>query len=571
MRRYSLFPAISFAIILLTGAIIMLTGCSNRGEDDIVLATVGDSTITYALLDEAYTQNNRDANLPPDAEYERKKLILDNMVEIQMLANAAEEAGLAEDSAFAERLEIEKRNAAAAIMHEDRIDSKRFYSEEEIPALLEDAENEIDLTVLQVYHPADSAENAYRRLMNGATVDELIDHYSYFGQLKNNRGEMGFRPVTFYTSAMRKVVDTLSIGEFSKPFYANDSYWIVKVNARKELKKSEDSPNYDEIVANAQDSRFADLMDDMYENIFEQYPVQIDTGMIKTYENRINMLGKAKGHYLDFEMEYFTDEEFADTIAAYEGGALTFREFIEGFKWVPPPNFPKEGDMDSYKRFMQKCLLRELPGFEAVRQGYDEDPRYDVLWRLNYMKLMADRAIARIAFEGIEITDEEVRTEYDENNDKYYELGSADVDEIFVQSEETAKEVLRKLKAGASFSRMVQEYSKRTYSKQRGGRIGEVSLRRMPYYYNAVKENGIGKYLGPIPVMNAGFGIIKARSYKKAKPKSFETVERDIKRQLLDTKRRAARDSFIVELEQKYVVDKDYKKLQELVGFNPQP
>lgn len=73
---------------------------------------------------------------------------------------------------------------------------------------------------------------------------------------------------------------------------------------------------------------------------------------------------------------------------------------------------------------------------------------------------------------GIEITDDEMETYFEENKESYAQAEEIEANHILVEDEDIAKEVKQKLDDGDDFSELAASYSTDDSNKDNGGELG---------------------------------------------------------------------------------------------------
>lgn len=204
------------------------------------------------------------------------------------------------------------------------------------------------------------------------------------------------------------------------------------------------------------------------------------------------------------------------------------------------------------------AMLREAYGVE------DDEDFENFLTMQNFpdeaafrQVVMQHLVIQKTAAEDIEITDEELRREY--------EVGKEiEASHILVHDLETAEEILKKLDQGEDFSELAKEFSNDPGSGAAGGSLGYFSRGRMvPEFEAAAFSLEIGQISEPVK-SDYGYHIIKVTGQKPFE-EAFEEVE-DVLKELLA--RRQARDLEEVQSEIKEnatinVKEERYKNLFE--------
>ncbi|MFN7249265.1 MAG: peptidylprolyl isomerase [Anaerobacillus sp.] len=128
--------------------------------------------------------------------------------------------------------------------------------------------------------------------------------------------------------------------------------------------------------------------------------------------------------------------------------------------------------------------------------------------------------VQKVASEGVEITEEDVRAEYEAGKE-------VTASHILVQDLETAEEVIAKLEQGGDFAELAEEYSMDTASAVAGGSLGSFERGRMvPEFEKAAFLLDIGVISEPVQ-SQFGYHIIKVEE-RKPFDVSFEEVAEEL-------------------------------------------
>jgi len=137
----------------------------------------------------------------------------------------------------------------------------------------------------------------------------------------------------------------------------------------------------------------------------------------------------------------------------------------------------------------------------------------------------------------VKITDDEVKSYFEENKDAYNQQEQVEASHILVEDEKTAKEVIKKLKDGEDFAKLAKEYSTDTGTKDDGGYLGYFGKGEMVEEFEnaafAMKKGSISSE--PVKT-DYGYHIIKVTDKKEAKEAVFEDVKDRVYQDLLKQK-----------------------------------
>ncbi|PLS02786.1 peptidylprolyl isomerase [Neobacillus cucumis] len=136
----------------------------------------------------------------------------------------------------------------------------------------------------------------------------------------------------------------------------------------------------------------------------------------------------------------------------------------------------------------------------------------------------------------IKITDEEMKTYFDENKDSFATAEQVKASHILVADEKTAKEVKQKLDNGEDFATLAKKYSSDEGTKDNGGELGYFSKGTMVTEFEDVAFSlPVNKISDPVKT-DYGYHIIKVESKKAAKEANYEDSKAQIKETLFDQK-----------------------------------
>lgn len=148
----------------------------------------------------------------------------------------------------------------------------------------------------------------------------------------------------------------------------------------------------------------------------------------------------------------------------------------------------------------------------------------------------------------IEITEEEMKTYFEENKDQFAQAEQVQASHILVEDEATANEVAKKLAAGEDFAELAKEYSIDEGSSKEGGEVGYFGKGAMvPEFEEAAFSMEKGEISDPVK-SEYGFHIIKVTDKKEAKEANYEESKEEIKSALMESK---VQEEYMVWLQEK--------------------
>ncbi|USK70558.1 peptidylprolyl isomerase [Peribacillus asahii] len=161
---------------------------------------------------------------------------------------------------------------------------------------------------------------------------------------------------------------------------------------------------------------------------------------------------------------------------------------------------------------------------------------------------------------SIKITDEEIKTYFEENKDSLGQAEQVEASHILVEDKATAEEVLKKLKSGGDFAELAKEYSTDEGSAANGGSLGYFGKGQMvAEFEDAAFKLEVGKISEPVKTEH-GYHIIKVTDKKEAKEATLKDSKEQIKETLLTEKLQTEYATWLQKKEEEYKIT---NKLEE--------
>lgn len=180
-------------------------------------------------------------------------------------------------------------------------------------------------------------------------------------------------------------------------------------------------------------------------------------------------------------------------------------------------------------------LFAEAADAEKLGQGPDFETRLKYLKRRALRELYFDKVIKS------SVSDTDARKIYDEQVGKIKPEEEVSARHILVESEEKAKEIKEKIKAGGDFVALAKEFTKDTGSKEDGGNLGYFGRGQMvPQFEEVVFKLNKGDVSDPVKTQ-FGWHLIKIEDKRFKQPPAFDIVkDRIIQSQLLQKAQQSA-------------------------------
>ena len=180
---------------------------------------------------------------------------------------------------------------------------------------------------------------------------------------------------------------------------------------------------------------------------------------------------------------------------------------------------------DAQKREYAISYLADLKAGAQAAIDAKLDQSEDFVRRLAYAKdkLLLETYLA--AETKKQVTDEKMRKLYEDSIKAMKPEMEIKARHILVPTEEEAKTVAAKLKAGEDFAKLAQELSKDPGSGKEGGDLGWFTTDRMvPEFSEAAQKLKPGQVSDPVKTQ-FGWHIIKVEDVREKKPPSYDEVK----------------------------------------------
>lgn len=166
--------------------------------------------------------------------------------------------------------------------------------------------------------------------------------------------------------------------------------------------------------------------------------------------------------------------------------------------------------------------------------------------------------LQKLATAGVTITDEEIKTYFENNKESLSMPKQVRSSHILVDSLEEAEMVVAELKDGADFATLAKQVSKDTGSAMQGGDIGFIGPDDpiVTEYLDAVFKMEVGEISAPVK-SQFGYHIIKVTEINEAKEAVLEEQKENIRSILTQEKARSFND----------VVNELYQKADVVVNW----
>lgn len=264
----------------------------------------------------------------------------------------------------------------------------------------------------------------------------------------------------------------------------------------------------------------------------------------------------------------------SDILAEYDGGVILRKDIDTKISKLPPTYQPRYRTVDGQIEVLNITATEDVFYQKALQMGVNNDAT--VLERIRSVekRYLIQEYYKRNVTELTVLTEDDLRTYYNENLASFYLNPYITIEYIQVTDEAEGKKALDALKSGSSLAEVSDKYNQNTYAKGLKGIIKNIRMNgNIPGVGNdATLEDMIGKgevnsskYTGPVQT-ETGWHIFRVTESIPGRQKEYEEVIPELEQRYRPTKERSMLDAMIEKLKTKYnvTVDSDLAALIDI-------
>ncbi len=252
-------------------------------------------------------------------------------------------------------------------------------------------------------------------------------------------------------------------------------------------------------------------------------------------------------------------------IAKIDKGAITEDQFLKEVTRVPEWARAQFKGIEGKEKFLDELVKRELIYQEALKMKLDNDKEYVAKVKEFKKMTLVSLILKKEVEDKVRIDESEIKTFFDENEDKFTIGTQIKASHILVKDEELANSIHEKISKGENFEKLAREHSIDKGSAEKGGDLGYFGQGKMvPEFERAALSLKPGEVSKPVKT-RFGTHIIKLFDIKKGDPANFEQTKVSIQKQLMVQKRKTLFDSYVEKLKGKSTVTTNKDNLEAII------
>jgi peptidyl-prolyl cis-trans isomerase C len=237
------------------------------------------------------------------------------------------------------------------------------------------------------------------------------------------------------------------------------------------------------------------------------------------------------------------------TLATIDNETITLEEFNKELDKVPMNMRMLVATESGKKNYLDRIVMKRLLLREAKKEKIEGEKEFQD--RLTDIKdqLLIESLLKKKVVTDAKTTDEDLKNYYEAHKEQFKRGREISTRHILLKTQEEAKKVLERVKAGDDFAELAKTYSIDPSAKASGGDLGfhpQGSL--VPEYEEAAfKLKKVGDVSGIVKT-KFGYHIIKLEGVKPPAYASFDDVKDYIKQNIGQAKQTETIEKYIEEL-----------------------
>ncbi len=255
-------------------------------------------------------------------------------------------------------------------------------------------------------------------------------------------------------------------------------------------------------------------------------------------------------------------------VATWEGGGkLTLADSFSAEDLQQLAAFPAGLATDEIEKRIRVTVNEPLVALDGKARKLAERP--DIADEVSSVREYTMEAILYRdhIFKSMDTTDDEVKAYYDAHKTEFQSPARRRVAQILVATEAEAKALRAKLDSGAEFETLARQSSRDFVTAPKGGDLGWITAEKVPPSFAEILTLLAGQVSKPVDDA-AGWHLIKVLETEEQTIRGFDEVKEQVKNRVLDTKKRAARSTWVEKLRAVSKIEIDDAAIKAFVAAN---
>ncbi len=549
---FRLTPILAALIVsLLLG--IASAGVADDAKPATVLAVVNGDKITSADLDAVLIKTHRrlDQNQKEGFDY---NMLLNKLVNDRLLIQEATALGIDEDESLVEYLEKGRNENARRLFVRASFKPEIEITESEIRDYLNEYYWKIQIRTISVPTRKD-AEELIAAIKAGAPMDSIAEAVS----MDSHRFKGGLHNLKYWADVdniHRQASRGVEVGQLSKPFKFNEVYSILRVEERLPV----DTTDYSRFENKTRSYHTVEARKrawvEFIENLRQQTPVTTDSAVLA--DIRADQASLFRAGFLAG-----TDVTVLSTTTGHRVSDNELRKEVSHKAMsagTSPFNILLQAGLDAKTEDLLLLAASDERGFldsasvvERYRQSLDS-----ALIELYLQEMVVPQIVFKKA---------EFQAYYDEHLEDFRLPSQYDLQEIIVDNEEKAGEVLHRLKDGADWQYIARQFT--TAEPQSQDKKEWTTLQSFPpSVARNIERLEIGQFTESYKT-SEGWIIFRVNGIRSGEIRSLQEADKDIRQVMFQRKFTEVLDHHLNTMKKNSEIEYNDQEIEKYFGGRP--
>ena len=525
----------------------LATDPDSTSQGNLELARVGDRSITAGQLRAFYGKIPN--YLQSDSEgLEKERNHLQTLIDMELLQLEAKEQGIDRLPAFIYKIAQYRKEKLVGLYQIKKIRVR--VSGQEVSDYFRERGLARKVRFAQIITTSkDSAWSALREITSGRDFGQVAEQWSIHEPTMEQGGDTGrFVGKLDMPPYLRTPLFALEEGEVSQPIDIGGHFALFK--ALESIETELDAEQFQNIYRQLFIERSVEARAALTDSLKEALNLERDQRGLDAFSAAMHK-GATSGE----------EEVRAIVLYRYEGGKLTAGDALNAASQLKYQTLDLRSK-EAVIEYAEGTLVPDALFVEAaLREGLDrEEEVTQWLARKREQELVVQLRV-QVLEERVSISAEDIRREYEENPDRYMQPAQIEIQEILVATEEKAKDLLERLRRGASMDDLARQHSKRSpeLRDEEGRRRFTVAAAAVyGRLVAAARKAPVGELTGPLQVRE-GYSIFKVLSREQQRA-SFEEAKKRVRATVNWIKKQQVFEQFLAELRTKYAAQVEVRE-----------
>lgn len=553
---------ITFGSIIISLALLTLVSCSTKPkavDRDTLLVTIGQDDLKreigiVELRNNFFVYEGENA----DTAMMRMEQVLDNLIEMHLLALGAEKAGYLNDSTLMISLEKSRENSILGELYWQVVINTTKVDSMEIVKMWEDMAEEIRCKHILV-NDSTLADSLYQELAAAWSdsadenlFNQIASEYSEDQGTKDRGGDLDYFSKGRMVKPFEDAAFALEDGDLSSPVKTDFGWHIIyRMATRENQTRRPLEEMYPHLLSMKEQELRREVADNFIDSLIQAAQVEIQEPALLVLYNR---LSENSGGPFGPAPLTFSEEETSMIFVTYSDTSITLGELkqkVDDREWTLPMFMP---DTNAFREACSRIMMTDLLMAAAEDLKIGDLP---VVKRNTFAQI--DRSLSwRFTEDSIKakvaVEEEEIAQYYQQNLPEFTLPERRRARLIEHNSKDTLENIVRpQLTAGdtVKFDTLAKQYSIH-FSSRSGGKLGMFPEGRYLAFDSIIFSLPVNQISDVFAVDSGHFAIVMVEEIAPESILPYADVRARIEGNLINVKVDSLKQTVIQELQSEY-------------------